>query len=109
MRLESSFSGNIRKSASVAIFAKHFIVDLWQYSEYALGCKLYQGSEYTFNSKYVKVWNMFLVLNVLGFRICLSRNIRKFHFQKYKKVPFPETGFFEDFHFQKIKDFFEKI
>ena len=46
---------------------------------------IYQGSECASSSKYIRV------LNMLGFWIYVSRNIRKFRFLKYKNVRFPEV------------------
>ena len=72
-KLESSVSQSLRKCSRCLLLAKISIVGFWQCSEYALG------------SKHV------MVLNIPGFWINLSRNIRKFRFLKYKKVPFPEV------------------
>ena len=55
----------------VATFAKHSIVDVWQCSEFL-------GTNHTW------ILNMLLVLNMLGFWIYLSRNIRQFRFLKYE-------------------------
>ena len=64
------FEGWGRKVRWVATFIKNSIIDAWQWSEYA------SGSEYT------RFINMLLALNMPGFWIYLSRNIRKAFLKK---------------------------
>ena len=47
---------------------KHSIIDVWQFSVYVSG------------SKYSRVLNMLLILNIPALWICLSQNIKKFHY-----------------------------
>ena len=81
LKLETSISWNIRSIfrvvsfyflSSELFFAKLSIVNFWQCSEYVS------------DSKSTRFLNMLLVLNMSGFWIYLSQNIRRFLFLKYK-------------------------
>ena len=87
MKLESCISWNKRRFfrvgsfyffSSELFFVRLYIVDFWQCSEYVS------------DSKSTRFLNMLLVLNMWGFWIYLSQNIRKFLFLKYKDF----SGFF---------------
>ena len=75
----------------VAIFSKRSIVDVWQYFEYA------SGSEYT------RFLNMLPVLNMPGFWIYFSRNIRRFSYARVSNIPLLKCKEFWGFHFLKYK------
>ena len=81
MKLESCISWIIRSFSRVdsfyffsseLFFVRLYIVDFWQCSEHVS------------DSKSTRFLNMLLVLNMWGFWIYLSQNIRKFLFLKYK-------------------------
>ena len=62
------FRGGTSKCVRQLVFAKLYIVDVWQCSEYALGFE------------YTRFLNMFLMRNMSGFWKYLSRNMRKLRF-----------------------------
>ena len=64
--------------SQVAIFAKRFILVVWQCSE----C--------TSSSEYTRVLILLLVLNMLGLWMYLSWNIRKFDCVRVLNIPFPK-------------------
>ena len=90
--IRSCFSWNIRKCARQLFLQKRSIVDVWQSSKYAL------------SSKYIRVLNMLIALNMAGFWIYLSRNIRKYRYASVLNIPFLKyKEFFRGFQFLKFK------